>query len=95
MSTGANIGICSSQDEFNQAFRKAIKKTDEDIEEVVSPMRNLYIVLYLIFIVWAIVLAMKVPKGNDRTLHLVLAMVFSPAYVIGHYIIEFTNPNLN
>jgi hypothetical protein len=93
MSTGPNMGICSNQDEFNKAFRKAIRKTDEDIEEEISPYRNLYILLFIIFFIWALVLAMKMPSGNDKIVNLVLAMAFSPLYVIAYYVREFNGEN--
>lgn len=90
MSTGPNFGICSSQDEFNKAFGKAIKKTDEDIEEVITPTRNLYAFLYLIFFIWSLVLAMRLPNGNDKIIHLVFSMAFAPIYVFAHYIKEYS-----
>jgi hypothetical protein len=85
--TGANV--CDSQDDFNQAFDKAYEHLGQKVVKQLSGMMKLYIILYLVFFVWAVVLALKVQKGQTRTIHLVFAMAFSPFYVLGHYLNAF------
>lgn len=82
--TGSNV--CDTQDDFNVAFDKAIKQNNKDAMKKSTPWIYVYIVLLMIFFVWALVLAMQVPPGPGRLVHLVLAMVFSPIYVLAYYL---------
>jgi cytochrome c oxidase subunit IV len=43
-------------------------------------------VIWLIFMVWALVLAMKIHTGPKRIEHLVFALLFPPIYVLAYYI---------
>lgn len=75
--------VCDSQSNFNDAFRIASKFV---IQERVK--RNwtwilIYSFLWLIFLIWAMVLALKVPE--NRIEHLIFAMIFSPLYVLAYY----------
>lgn len=81
-----NKPVCNNQDDFNQAFRKAIKYDNKETMKKAKPWAFVYMVLWFIFIVWALLLAMKVPAGPERIEHLVFAMVFGPAYVLAHYL---------
>ena len=84
-------GVCQNQDEFNNAFYNAVKYARDKDEKKVSKsgtyiaLTVVYVVLYLSFLIWAIVLAMK-QDPSVRTVHLVLAIVFAPAYVIAYYL---------
>jgi hypothetical protein len=82
--SGANV--CNTQDDFNVAFNKAIKQNNKDAMKKAGPWVYVYIVLYLVFFVWALLLAMQNPAGPSRIVHLVFAMVFSPIYVISYYL---------
>jgi cytochrome bd-type quinol oxidase subunit 2 len=76
--------VCDNQDDFNQALRVAIKQNREDLMEEQKPWLLVYTVMWLIFMVWAILLAMQ--ADSNRVLHLVIAILFSPLYVISHYL---------
>lgn len=77
------MSVCDSQDDFNHAFQKAVKYVNKKNQP--SKMAQLVILgLVLVLVVWAIMLAMK--SGGDQKLHLILAMVFSPFYIISYYL---------
>lgn len=78
--------VCATQDDFNVAFDKALKQNNKDAMKKMAPWVYVYMVLWLIFFVWALVLAMQVASGPTRVVHLVFAMVFSPIYVLAYYL---------
>lgn len=78
--------VCDNQDDFNQAVRKALKNNYKEEMKKVRPWIFVYMVLWLIFFVWAVLLAMQIPAGPERVEHLVFAMVFSPIYVLAYYL---------
>ena len=82
--SGSNV--CDTQDDFNISIRKAIKQNNRDVMDKGRPWIYVYIVIWFIFLVWALIIAMQVQSANDRIVHLVFAMVFGPAYVLAHYI---------
>mgnify|MGYP003515370022 FL=1 len=84
--TGANV--CNTQDDFNVAFHKAIKQNNKDNEKKYKPWMYVYITVWMILFVWALILAMQVSPGANRIVHLVFAMVFSPVYVISYYLCQ-------
>ena len=78
------MSVCQNQDSFNKSFEKAVKY----VEKQNQPKKWVQIVIFLIllvFIVWALILAMKVSPSH-RKLHLILALLFSPIYIISHYL---------
>lgn len=80
------MSVCANQDEFNKAFREAVKHNNK---ENVKEMKNwlwVYLMLWLVFWVWAVILSLQVPSKEERTLHLVIAMIAPPAYVLAHYL---------
>lgn len=77
--------VCDNQTDFNDAFHQAVKYNDKQSVKDMKGWVWLYIAIFLVFFVWAIILAMKAPK-DQRTVHLVLALVFSPAYVLAYYV---------
>jgi len=81
-----NKPVCDNQSDFNQALRKAIKYNNKEDMKKARPWLYVYLVLYMIFVVWALLLAMKVPPGPERVEHLVFALVFGPAYVLAYYL---------
>ena len=78
--------VCQNQDDYNQAFRNAIQYNNQQNINDAKPWMWVYFALYLIFFVWALMLAMRVPYGPERTLHLTLALVAAPAYVLAYYL---------
>jgi len=49
---------------------------------------GVYGLLHLIFLFWGIMLALKQPV-DQQIVHITLAMVFSPAYVLAYYLNTF------
>jgi hypothetical protein len=43
-------------------------------------------IIYVVFLFWAIILAMKVKDADHRILHIVLAVLASPIYILAYYI---------
>lgn len=82
--TDANV--CDTQDKFNVAFDKALKQNNKDSMKKTKPWVYVYMTLWMIFFIWALVLAMQVHHGPNRIVHLVFAMAFSPLYVLAYYL---------
>jgi hypothetical protein len=79
--------ITKNQDNFNDAVYKAIEYSmDKRYDKIDNTALGVYLVAHLIFLIWAIILVSRLPKGPDRLLHLILAVLFSPLYVLGYYI---------
>jgi bacteriorhodopsin len=77
--------VCDNQDDFNIAFQKAVKQDAKDRMKNNKPWIFAYTSLWLVFFVWALLLAMRVQPGPSKVVHLVFALVFSPIYVISYY----------
>jgi len=78
------MSVCQNQDTFNKSFHEAIKYVEKKNE----PRKWVQVVVFLLLVVlitWALLLSMKV-SPSQRTLHIVLALVFSPVYIIAHYL---------
>lgn len=81
-----NKPVCDNQDDFNQAFRKALKYNTKQNMKKAQPWIWIYMGLYLVFIIWALILAMRVPVGPARTMHVLFAFVGGPVYVLSYYL---------
>lgn len=86
-----NSNVCQNQDDFNEAFRKAIKHNNKKNMKDAQPWVWVLMSLYIIFFIWAIILASKVQDPQQRVVHMTLALVFAPAYVLGYYLGAFGN----
>jgi len=84
--TGADENVCANQQVFNQALYDAVKYNQKEELKKERPWMYVYVILWMVFFVWAIVLAMRAPAGHERIEHLVFAMVFSPVYVLAYYL---------
>ncbi len=78
--------VCDNQDDFNMAIRKAIRHNNKENIEKAKPWLYTYSVIWMIFLIWSVVLVMKMAPNSDRVIHLVFAIVFSPAYVLSYYL---------
>ena len=87
--TGSNV--CSDQDTFNNAVYTALKDLDKEDMEKHKSWRTVHVVIWMVFFLWAVFLAMKVHNGPDKVEHLLFAMVFSPIYVLAYYLGMFTS----
>jgi uncharacterized membrane protein (DUF106 family) len=88
--------LCSNQDSYNQAFKKALNKykKDEDIKKGLRCDENdtgckvgmiIIFIIMIIFYLWAVILALKVSDPEHRTLHVLFALATGPLYVLAYY----------
>ena len=82
--------VCEDQNKFNEAVHKAMKyakkmRQEEEDKEEKNGYMYVYVVLYMIFFIWAVMLALKV-ESADRPLHIALAILMSPIYVLSYYL---------
>lgn len=83
--------LCKSQDAFNEIHYEAIKYAREkDQEELSKPplfmYTSIYGIIHLIFLFWGIMLAIRSQPPANRVVHITLAIVFSPIYVLSYFI---------
>jgi hypothetical protein len=76
--------VCDTQDDFNHAFRDAIKYVEKKNKPRLW-VQIVAVVIIALFILWALMLACKV-GADQKLLHYLLAMVFSPFYIISYYL---------
>lgn len=81
-----NSNVCSNQNDFNMAFRKAIRYNEKQDVKKMGSWAVLYVIIWVVFFVWAIMLALKVDEPSQRVAHITFAMVFGPIYVIAYYV---------
>jgi hypothetical protein len=80
------MSVCENQKNFNHAIYNAVKDYDRRERRQMSGFVTFYIMLHLVFLIWGVMLALtSVPKEN-RVLHITLAVLFSPAYVMSYYL---------
>lgn len=82
------MSLCDNQDNFNDAFYKALKHSRKKDNKKMASGVGIYMLIHLIFLFWAIILALKQPK-DQQIVHLTLAVVFSPVYVLAYYLNAF------
>jgi NO-binding membrane sensor protein with MHYT domain len=78
--------VCDNQADYNRAFRAALKYNRKQNVKDAGNWVLVYLIIHVIFLFWALMLAAKVQPGPYRTMHMVFALLFSPAYVLAHYI---------
>jgi hypothetical protein len=78
--------VCDTQDTFNYAFYKALSESRKKDKNRISATLCTYMVLHFIFLVWGIMLAFRSQPKNNRVVHITLATVFGPAYVLSYYL---------
>jgi hypothetical protein len=84
-----DTNICDSQGAFNHAFYRALKYTREKDDKKIAGVLAVYLVIHTIFLIWGIVLAFKSQPPQNRVVHVTLAIVFAPAYVLAYYLNMF------
>jgi hypothetical protein len=87
-----NSPVCQNQDDFNVAFKNAIKYNSDQNMKKAKPWLIVYAVLWAVFLVWGIVLAMQITSPVERVEHLLFAIIFSPAYVLAYYLGALSKP---
>lgn len=81
--------LCASQHNFDNAVYKALKYVRKKDEKLMAGPLAVYMIIHMIFLVWGVVLAFKSQPPANRTIHITLAMVFGPAYVLAYYLNAF------
>jgi len=89
--TGVDENVCANQDVFNNAFYEAVKQNRKQEMKEARPWSYVGVVIWMIFFIWGVTLAMQVAPGHERVEHLVFAMVFGPVYVLAYYLGAFSN----
>lgn len=77
--------VCDTQDTFNHAFREAVKYVNKK-ETPKLWVQLVAMGIVLVFVVWALILAAKVHGSADKKVHFLLALIFSPFYIISYYL---------
>ena len=83
------MSLCSDQKTFNRAVRKAIDHIDDVDENDQSNSFGVKLIVSLImisFYLWALLLALKVSDKEHRVLHVTLALLTGPLYVLSYYL---------
>lgn len=78
------MSLCDDQDTYNNAFYKALKYSRKKEENKVMGSLCVYMIIHMVFLIWGIFLAFKQPL-EQRVIHITLAIVFSPVYVLAYY----------
>lgn len=78
--------VCKDQHSFNHALYKALKHAKKkDNKKIAGPLA-VYLGIHIIFLIWGIMLAFKSQPPQNRVVHITLAIVFAPAYVLAYYL---------
>lgn len=78
--------VCSDQKTFNKAVRHAVRHLDDDDEPQNDTTKMIMTLIVLSFYLWAVLLAMKVADKDHRVLHVTLALLTGPLYVLSYYL---------
>jgi hypothetical protein len=79
------MSICQSQDKFNKAVDVALD-TYQDKRMKSGKMSAVMIILMIVFTVWALILASRVKAQAPRVIHMLVALLLSPLYVLSYYL---------
>lgn len=82
--------VCDNQPDFNIALREAIHNNAKENLRTDLPWMYVYTVIWMVFFIWALILAMKVANGQERVIHIVFAISFAPVYVLSYYLGKLT-----
>jgi hypothetical protein len=83
--TGTNV--CDTQDSFNQGFQNAVDYVSKQNMPALW-IRLLLLAIMLILIVLAVTFASRVTEPSAQKLHILLAIMFAPFYIISYYLSE-------
>jgi hypothetical protein len=71
-----------TQDDFNIAMHHALQSVGAKKTDNIAIIGS---ILFLILMVWAVILAMRV-KNDNAPLHIGMAVLVPPVYIIAHYL---------
>ena len=83
-----NNSVCDNQQNFNKAYSKAVDHYLNKSTKLTTGQRvvmSLLLILQIAFIIWGIILALKMPPAN-RPVNVTLAILTGPIYVIAYYL---------
>lgn len=78
--------LCNDQDEYNHTFYKALNYSRKQDDKKMANAVGIYLIIHTIFLIWGVILAIKSQPPENRVIHITLAIVFSPVYVLAYYI---------
>ena len=78
--------VCSDQKTFNKAVKKALNHLDDEDKPKNQTSRIFMVLITLSLYLWAVLLALKVSDPEHRVLHVSLALVLGPVYVLAYYL---------
>jgi len=81
-----STNVCKNQQTFNGAFQNALNNYYYNQPQMPIGITILYFLLFILFIVWALYLAMKVKMSPERIIHIIFAIIVSPLYIISYYL---------
>jgi len=81
--------VCSDQKHFNDALYEALRQARRKDANKLSGPLAVYSVIHTIFLIWGIILAFKSQPPQNRVVHITLAIVFAPCYVLAYYLNMF------
>jgi len=86
--------VCKDQQTYNKALRKALNnydnKENECTTDICRTKMTIFTIITMVFYLWAILLASKVNDKEHRILHILLALITGPLYVISYYCSNFS-----
>jgi hypothetical protein len=83
------MSVCTDQQTFNTAFSAAMKNyINQQENKKLTTGATIFCVIYIIFLVWAIMLALsiKTTDQTERILNIILACIAPPLYIVGFYV---------
>ena len=79
--------VCNNQKTFNKAVRNAFHHLDDDDNTQQNQAAKVIVtIIMLVFYLWALLLAMRISDPQHRVLHIVLALLTGPLYVLAYYL---------
>jgi hypothetical protein len=79
------VNLCGSQRDFNRAVWRSRRFIRRRLERKYRSHIMVYSVVYLVFMIWAVFLAMQTPP-ESRVTNIALAIVLGPIFVIAFYL---------
>jgi hypothetical protein len=78
--------VCQTQHKFSRAVYTALKDARNKDNKLMANAVTIYLCIHFIFLIWGVMLAFKSQPKQNRVVHITLAMVFGPAYVLSYYL---------
>lgn len=79
------MSLCRNQNSFNNALYDA----DEDLLKKEQNRNKAWCcagLFHFLFLIWALILAVRIQDENQRIIHLIFAIIFPQIYIICFYL---------